>query len=64
MLLGNYFHNINKNYRNFSFSVNNYKNSREDDILYDFPTVEDGLRGMKFIDAVIESSNSSKWINI
>ena len=51
-------------YRNFSFSVNNYKNSREDDILYDFPTVEDGLRGMKFIDAVIESSNSSKWINI
>jgi predicted dehydrogenase len=30
----------------------------------DFPTVHDGLRGMLFIDAVLESSESdSKWLN-
>ena len=51
-------------YRNFSYAVNNYKNSIEHDPIYDFPTVEHGYRGMKFIDAVIESSKLSKWINI
>ena len=51
-------------YRNFSYAVNNYKNSIEHNPIYDFPTVEHGYRGMKFIDAVIESSKSSKWINI
>ncbi len=51
-------------YRNFSFSVRNFKDSTKDNPLYDYPTVEDGFRGMKFIDAVIESSSKSKWINL
>ena len=51
-------------YRNFSYAVNNFNNSKPNDPIYDYPTVEEGLRGMKFIDAVIESSKSSKWINI
>jgi len=51
-------------YRNFSYSVINYREGLEYDPIYDFPTVEDGLRGMKFIDAVIESSKNSTWINI
>tara|TARA_Y100001958_G_scaffold158978_1_gene158633 strand:+ start:1198 stop:2346 length:1149 start_codon:yes stop_codon:yes gene_type:complete len=51
-------------YRNFSYAVNNFINSKPNDPIYDYPTVEEGLRGMKFIDAVIESSKSSKWINI
>lgn len=51
-------------YRNFSYAVNNYNNSKKNDPKYDYPTVEEGLRGMKFIDAVIESSKSSNWINI
>ncbi len=51
-------------YRNFSFAVNNHLNSKDNDKIYDFPTVEEGYRGMKFIDAVIESSKLSKWINI
>ncbi len=34
------------------------------DFVPDFPTVEDGLRGMAFIDAVVKSSKSEqKWIN-
>ena len=51
-------------YRNFSYAVNNFNNSKTNDPKYDYPTVEEGLRGMKFIDAVIESSKSSNWINI
>ena len=51
-------------YRNFSYSVNNFNNSKPNDPKYDYPTVDEGLRGMQFIDAVIESSKSSKWINI
>ena len=31
----------------------------------DFPTVEDGLRGMKFIDAVVESSaQNAAWVSV
>ena len=51
-------------YRNFSYAVHNFNNSKKKDPKYDYPTVEEGLRGMKFIDAVIESSKSSNWINI
>ena len=51
-------------YRNFAFSVINYKNNRKDSYEYDYPTVHDGYRGMKFIDAVIESSKKNKWIKL
>jgi predicted dehydrogenase len=51
-------------YRNFSYSVYNYNKAIKDDPIYDFPTVNDGHRGMKFIDAVIESSKNSTWIKI
>ena len=51
-------------YRNFAFSVINYKNNRKDSYKYDYPTVHDGYRGMKFIDAVIESSKKNKWIKL
>ncbi len=39
---------------------------KEPDPLYtDFPTVHDGLRGMKFIDAVISSGEkNAQWINV
>ena len=51
-------------YRNFSYYVKNYKNNKKDDPIYDYPTVEEGYRGMRFIDAVIYSSKNSKWIKI
>ena len=36
-----------------------------DPIYQDFPTVEEGVRGMKFIDAVIASGeNNAKWTKI
>ncbi len=53
-------------YRNFSLSIKTYLNGEKGDTsLYDFPTVSDGVRGMRFIEAVIESGKSnSKWIKL
>ena len=51
-------------YRNFALHVRAYWEGRKADPVYDFPTAQDGLRGMKFIDAVIESNASdTKWTN-
>ena len=51
-------------YRNFAYSVNNFNSNKKDNTLYDYPTVREGHRGMKFIDAVIESSDKKKWIKV
>lgn len=49
-------------YRNFAMAVRAHQNSTVHDPLYDFPTAEDGLRGMRFIDTVLASSASTeKW---
>ncbi len=49
-------------YRNFAMAVRAYQRGEQPDPLYDFPTVHDGVRGMKFIDTVIASSESTqKW---
>ncbi len=53
-------------YRNFAFCLQARLAGEDPDPIYqDFPTVEDGLRGMEFIDAVIRSGKSSeKWIGM
>ena len=51
-------------YRNFAYSVNNFNSNKKDNTLFDYPTVREGHRGMKFIDAVIESSDKKKWIKV
>lgn len=50
-------------YRNFAHCVRARLNGERPDELYtDFPTVRDGLRGMRFIERVVASSNSEeKW---
>jgi len=50
-------------YRNFAFAIAHLKNGKEPDIInYDFPDVTDGLRGMLFIEKVVESSRQgSVW---
>jgi len=41
------------------------KRNGEDYSGYDYPTVEDGLNGVKFITAVVESAaNNSKWVEL
>ncbi|RMF32508.1 MAG: gfo/Idh/MocA family oxidoreductase, partial [Bacteroidetes bacterium] len=50
-------------YRNFAICLQARLEGRQPDPLYtDFPTVDDGVRGMQFIYKVVESSNSDqKW---
>jgi len=50
-------------YRNFSVTLQHLLDGRETDTsMLDFPTVDDGVRGMKFIDTVLRSSRSDqKW---
>ena len=51
-------------YRDFAKVVQARIDGVEPDPTYlDFPTVEDGVRGMKFIDAVVESGEqNAAWI--
>jgi len=49
-------------YRNFAYAVKAHLNGQQPDPLYDFPGVEDGVRGLAFIETVIASSRSEeKW---
>jgi predicted dehydrogenase len=51
-------------YRNFAYCLQARLDGREVDPVYqDFPSVHDGVRGMKFIQKVVASSNSDeKWL--
>ncbi len=53
-------------YRNVAFCIQARLEGKEPDEDYqDFPTVHDGVRGMKLIDAIIESGKSQKkWIKL
>ncbi|MEE1884865.1 Gfo/Idh/MocA family protein [Pedobacter flavus] len=51
-------------YRNFSVSLNNYLDYPNNERVNNFPSIEEGLRGMAFIENVIASGKSSeKWYN-
>jgi predicted dehydrogenase len=51
-------------YRNFAHHLRARLEGTAADARYDFPTVEDGVRGMRFIEQAIASGKSSKkWIN-
>jgi predicted dehydrogenase len=48
-------------YMAFARAVRDYKPGKKiDPVKYDFPDVEDGVRGMAFVDTVIKSSTSTK----
>ena len=51
-------------YKNMAYAINQRKENLPVDPAYlDFPTVHDGVRGMRFIERTIESAGSSqKWI--
>ncbi|HWA34601.1 MAG TPA: Gfo/Idh/MocA family oxidoreductase [Cyclobacteriaceae bacterium] len=53
-------------YMNFAKAVRDYKPGRKiDPAKYDFPDVEDGVRGIAFVDTVIKSSASTqKWTKL
>lgn len=52
-------------YRNFSFTIRAKMNGQQPKAEWlDFPTVEDGIRGMQFIDTVVEAGydDHRKWV--
>jgi predicted dehydrogenase len=51
-------------YKNFALTVDAInQNKKPKDIYLDFPSIDDGIRGMRFIDCVVESSKSNqKWL--
>lgn len=53
-------------YNNFGDTIRAIQsNETPDELILDFPNVDDGVRGMKFIDAVIKNnSNNEKWTSI
>lgn len=53
-------------YMNFAKAVRDHKPGKQVDYArYDFPDVEDGVRGMAFVDTVIKSARSSKkWTKL
>ena len=52
-------------YRNFAFCVQARLEDRDPDPLFtDFPSIQDGIRGMQFISRVVESSNQGAvWVD-
>lgn len=53
-------------YRNFAFAIKAKMNNKEIDMdIYDYPGIDDGVMGMKFIDKVVESSdNGNQWVEL
>ena len=53
-------------YNNFSDTIRAVdSNEKPDELILDFPNVQDGIRGMKFIDAVIKNATGNeKWTSI
>ena len=50
-------------YRNFAMHIQAKLAGKEQDGLYDYPSVLDGVRGMQFIYKVVESSKKNRWIS-
>lgn len=52
-------------YRNFAMSIHAHKEGEEHSNLLDFPTITDGVRGMKFIEKVIDSGKkNAAWVSL
>lgn len=52
-------------YRNAAYAISAHIEGRTPDALYDFPRVDDGVRGMNFVNKVIESGRAvEKWVTV
>ena len=48
-------------YRNFALNLIAEKDNIKHDPQYDYPGIEDGVRGMRFLEAVVKSSKEDRW---
>lgn len=51
-------------YRNFAKHVRNHSEGKPQDPVFDYPTVADGVRGMKFIYKLVESNRKNRWVQL
>lgn len=52
-------------YRNFAYAIKAYQDGKPHDTQFDFPTVHDGVRGLRFMEAALASSRSeTKWTSM
>jgi len=51
-------------YRNFALDLLARKQNRDHDESFDYPGIEDGVRGMAFLEAVVSSSSENRWKNL
>lgn len=52
-------------YRNFAFAVRAYNNGIKHDYeTFDFPQIDAGIRGMLFVEKVVESSKKNAWVKM
>lgn len=52
-------------YRNFAFAIAAHAAGEPHDALLDYPTIEEGVSGLAFIDAIIRNDSSGeKWTNV
>jgi predicted dehydrogenase len=52
-------------YRNFADAVSRFKEGRQPGPVRDFPGIQEGVRGMMFLEKVVESSSGSgKWVEM
>ena len=51
-------------YRNFASHIQAKLDGNEQNPILDYPSVSDGVRGMKFIYKVVESSKKGRWITM
>lgn len=52
-------------YKNVALTLQAKKNGKEpDELATDFPTVQDGLMGVKFIHKAIESGKKNRWVDM
>jgi len=52
-------------YFDFADAVIRFKDSRQPDPVFDFPGIQEGVRGMLFLEKVVESSSGSKkWVDL
>jgi len=51
-------------YRNFALHLKAYREGKPQNATYDYPGIEDGIRGMQFLEAVVRSSKEKRWAEI
>lgn len=51
-------------YRNFAKHIQAHIEGQAQDPIYDYPSVSDGVRGMKFIYKVVESNEKQAWVEL